>query len=297
VLVPETFGEFVLFGNDQEQTRILLHNESHFAVSIPGKARGAASTSVRPSYGVLVRCQELPIEIGFRMDRAPHSGTASNPAALVASLATAYAADRATDSPRIAPVKRLPRGAAASVAALYTVRGGDDRAMEHLMVTTAAADTQWSLYQTTRFRTGEVSPIEWANFRTALMYYQSWIETEAPDVHPWPASEFAEASAKLTLTPPAFAEAQAKAKELGPLTADATRNLGELLVGFASHDDPPALPIGRATLEITGLRIAGTGLDRAAKVLLRNLDEVKTTYDYRAWCWQCIWAIGNRDAS
>jgi hypothetical protein len=175
------------------------------------------------------------------------------------------------------------------------VRGGGERALEHLMVTTAMGnDTLWSLYQTTRFRTDEVMPIEWVNFRTALAYYQSWIETRAPDVHPWPASEFAEPSAKLTLKPRALVEARAKAQELGALSDESSRNLGELLVGFASHDDPPALPIGRATLELTGLRIAGTGLDRAATVLLRNLGEVKTTHDYRAWCWQCIWAIDNR---
>jgi hypothetical protein len=291
--VAVTIGGFSLLGLDEEETRLLVHRESSFAVAIPGHPRAIEPTSERPQYDVIIKLEDVPLELGYRIDRNP---LGMQPSTVAATMGAPYANGRAASPPKLSPVTTLlAKGAAAAVSALYTLRGSDDRAMEHLAVTTCAGeDALWTLFQTARFRTGDVTSIEWANFRTALMASQSWITSERPNTQLWPASTFAQPSVKMTFTDEAWHEAQQKAADIGEkLPDEQTEELLKLLLTFANSDDPPWLPIGRATLEIAALRISSTQHERAAKVLLRNLGDVKTTHDFRAWCWQCVWVIGN----
>ncbi len=284
-------GGFELLGDDEQETRILIHEQSGFAVSIPGHPRARPPTTDSPTYDVLVALTDVPLELGFRAERDPGE---MPPDARVTTHALGYASERTGGAPSVAPVTALlARGAQAAATTIYTAGDG---IMEHLVVTTAcAADgTVWCLYQTARFRAGELSPVEWANLRTAIMSSQSWLTGDPPKTSVWPRSELVEPSARMLFTPLACREAEAKARDMGPLTNDETQVLAQRLLAFPNTDDPPGLPIGRTTLELAKLQIASCAPEQASKVLLRNLEQVKTAHDFRAWCWQCIWAIGNR---
>ncbi len=281
----------MLLGADEQETRLLVHQASNFAVSIPGHPRASVPTSESPKYDVLVKLTDVPLELGFRAERDPGQ---MPPDARVTTHALAYASQRTGGAPSVAPVNALlARGAQAAATTMYTP---EDGTMEHLVVTTACTDdgTVWCLYQTARFCPGELSPVEWANLRTAIMSGQSWVTSDRPKTSVWPRSELVEPSARMLFTPRACQEAEAKARDMGPLTNDETHVLAQRLLAFPNSDDPPGLPIGRTTLEHAKLQIASCAPEQASKVLLRNLEQVKTAHDFRAWCWQCIWAIGNR---
>lgn len=286
-----SLGEFVLLGDDEQETRLLVHQQSNFAVSIPGHPRACEPTSALPAYDVVIKLTDVPLELGFRAERDPGEMA---PGARVTTHALAYASQRTGGAPSVAPVKALlARGAEAAATTMYTPVDGT---MEHLVVTTARSEdgTVWCMYQTARFSPGELSPVEWANLRTAIMSGQSWVTTDRPRTSVWPRSEIVEPSARMRFTPRACQEAEAKARDMGPLTNDETHVLAQRLLAFPNSDDPPGFPIGRTTIEHAKLQIASCAPEQASKVLLRNLEQVKTAHDFRAWCWQCIWAIGNR---
>jgi hypothetical protein len=122
---------------------------------------------------------------------------------------------------------------------------------------------------------------------------QSWVVTQRPTSELYASSTFAEPSAKLMFTAAAWQEGQAKAGELGAVDATPVDALTKMFLSFANSDDPPSLTIRRATVELAHLQIASVAPNRASQVLLRNLGDVQSTHDFRAWCWQCVWALGN----
>jgi hypothetical protein len=291
--------DFELLGTSTDETRLLVHKGAGYSIPIPGHPVVATAPAGSPAYGAIVRMADVPIEHGFRLDDLP---TSTEPAGLAQALATAYANARAETPPpvRAVPPKLRADGAAAAASALYVLRDAADRSMEHLVVTIKPrnAAAVWALYHTARYTIREVNPIRWAHVRTAIADKQHWDPAAPRRTTPalWPAtSAFAECSAALKLTESAWAEASAKAAAIGPLADDETEALAKLILGMANNDDPPTLALHPYILELAMRQIAMQGPTRAAEAILRNLAEVKTTHDLRAWCWQCVWAIGNRD--
>jgi hypothetical protein len=148
-----------------------------------------------------------------------------------------------------------------------------------------------ALYHTTRFRTGDLDLLQWAHRRSLIIDQHRWGEplTTAPSLYP--PSTFALPAARLDLTDAAWAEAQAKAADLGELTSEQATALTGALVELAQTDDPPTQP---PQLELAMRKVTTVGPSKAAEVLLRNLEACKTAFDLRAWAWQCTWAIENR---
>jgi hypothetical protein len=288
---------FDWIGADGE-TRLLLHRGCGYSIAIPGQPAIATDLPAPPpAYDVVVRLSAPVMELGFRLDTLP---VATEPVALATALALTYSAARAGEQPAMTPQPAVARavGADAAVTGMYAVAPAALATMEHLMVLVRrSGDSLWALYGTIRFSRTDVNAIRWAHVRTAMMGAQHWdpaaARTSAPRLFP-EASPLAEPSAKLDWTDDAWAEAQAKAADLGPLTDRQTQTLVQLLIDFTKSDDPPTLELHPAMIQLITQRVSSIGASRAAEVLLRNVELVKTTHDLRAWCWQCVWAIGNR---
>lgn len=292
--MTESFGGFELLGAEADETRRLVHRESGYSIAVPGHPRAAASANERPKYDVLLTLADAPIELGFRLDRGTEQ---LDKQALAGALALTYATGR-TANPNIAALRgpAVPSGPVAGARGTYALRDSDGRDMESLAVLVRdGAGGLWSLYQTIRFRTGDVTPVEWANFRTALCAEHTW-DGSTPAGQPaiWPTSAFLEPSVRIKFVDTAWKEAEAKAAEMGPLEDEETGLLAQRLFSLASNDATPSTAVPRPILELTSRDISMAAPPRAAETLLRNLDDVKTFHDYRGWCWQCAWAIGNR---
>jgi hypothetical protein len=190
-------------------------------------------------------------------------------------------------------------GAAAGAHATYEVAGpADDATMEQvwLLVRPTSGGVQ-AVYHTTRFRTADINHIQWAHLRTLIIDQYHWDPSaprqSAPDL--WPESVIARASAKLHLTDAGWSEAVAKSKDIGPLTDEHTNVLVDIFREVAMTDEPPKTPVVGILTELIERRIAACAPSRAAEALLRNLVLCATVMDLRAWSWQCVWAIGNRE--
>jgi hypothetical protein len=285
---------FVLLGDPTEETRLLVHRGCGYSTAIPGHPSLGAGAEPAPRYDAVITLGDLRIEHGVRLDSMP---TGMEPQALATALATTYANAR-SDGP--AKVSMLPpplRPVDAAVFAHYVVRDAPDH-MELLVVLVRPHATGlWALFHTIRHAFREVNPVQWFHLRAAVLASQHW-DPEAPRTASpslFPSSAFAEASAKLAFTPDAWAEAQRKATDIGPLSDVESTSLLELVLEFARSDDPPTLPVHEYVTQVFMRQLAGVGPTRAAEALMRNLDQVRTVHDLRAWCWQCVWAIGNRD--
>jgi len=288
---------FVLLGAPEDETRLLLHRGCGFSIAIPGHPTLTTPSQPSPRYDTLVTLSDLRIELGFRLDQLP---TGTEPRALALTLATAYASERTDERPRpdALPPPLRARGADAAVRVSYAVRGHEPATIELLVVTVRRHDRGlWALYLTARHAVPDLNPVQWANVRAALLGHQHWEpaapRTEATRV--WPAaSAFAELAAPLTLSAHAWSEAQHKAAAIGPLEDHQTERLVRLLVDVANGDQPPAVEIPDVLRQMIARQIIECGPARAAETICRDLDSATTAHDLRAWCWENIWAIGNR---
>ncbi|MBL0216513.1 MAG: hypothetical protein IPQ07_21850 [Myxococcales bacterium] len=293
---PHLTGGFELRGTDAHETRLLVHPAFGYAIAVPGHARLVAPTAELPRYGAVLALADGPIEIGLRMDEVP---TAIAPDAIAAALALAYARSRALDPDAIKGSaldgRVLARGADAGTRATYVLRGEDPQAMEFLALTTkAAAPIVHALHLTVRYRRTDLTPFAWASLRSALLNHQSWDPERLPSTTLWPASTMVAGSVSFELSAAATAEARAKAADIGTVTPEEVGRLADLLLGFAGTDDAPTMPMHAFVHELTSRQVAAAVPPRIAEVLVRNIADVASMHDLRAWSWQCFWAVGNR---
>lgn len=252
-----------------------------------------------PKYDVVLQLQDVPVELGFRMDEAPTQ--LKVPALVTASLIT-YTQLRATG-----PVGRLrmdaaeppllASGAICTLHAAYGLKGDDTAAMETLAITAKAGrrDVLNLLHMTIRFRAGDLSPFSYSNLFPALLAHQSWQPGELPSTQVWPASPaFAKPQAELALTDAAFEVARGKAALIGEVSPKDVNQLADYLIAETNRKIAPSAPWVRDLDLPVARTIAGCIPSQPAEVLLRNLHEVQTGHDYRGWLWQNYWAVGNR---
>lgn len=297
--MTDSAAGFELLGDTEDETRLLLHRGCGYSIPIPGHpvvSREPPPES--PRFDVVIQLSDLPVAVLFRLDVVP---TGMQAEALATSLVQAYATGRAADTPRGGPVggSLVTPGADGQASLIYSLpESGGKQQMEHVSVTAHAhPEGLWALYQSMRHSNQEVNPVKWAHLRNAMYRNAHWDpaqpRTSPPALWP-PSSAFAELSGSLTLTEEAWAEAQAKATDIGPLTDDQVVNSIRLFITFSNSDHPPTFELHSYLLDMTSHHVAAQNPSRAADAFLRNINQVKTMHDFRAWIWQCIWAIGNR---
>lgn len=300
-------AHFDLLGATGDETRMLVERTSGYSVPLPGYPSPVLVVASTPKYDAMVvlggattdpgaPASALRVAHGFRLDEVP---AGPEPRALAQALVTAYAANRAASPARPRPIPdRLRPGTVAGGQATYPLRDAADPTIEQLWVLVRPSPQGfWALHHTTRFRTADLNALQWAHLRSLVVDKHHWDpdapRTTAPAMYP--PSAFARPAAKLDLTDEAWHEATAKARDVGPLADEQTTALADLLVEIAQTDDPPSTPVIPPLLQLHMRKIAMCGPTRAAEALLRNLQACKTMFDLRAWCWQCAWAIGNRE--
>jgi len=288
---------FELLGSADDETRLLVHRPSGYALPVPGHPRIVdMAANASPVYDLVLAMTDLPIEVGVRLDEVP-AGVA--PATLATSLALAFTASRVATTPMVREdLGGWPgAGATAGASCAYALRDDASR-LEALTVTVRAHESGcWVMYRTLGFVRDDVNPVRWANIRTAMAVHTHWDPTAPRAAAPaiWPAtSELAAPGAVMRFTPAAAAEARTKADALGAMSGDDATRLLELLLRFSDTDDPPTHPQHPYVLDLAARQLAMGGPPEVTEVLLRNLGQIQSTYDLRAWCWQCIWAMGNR---
>ncbi|MGE0403187.1 MAG: hypothetical protein AB7T06_41150 [Kofleriaceae bacterium] len=287
-------ADFVLLGADTDETRILRDRASGYSVALVGHPSLAPVPEDTPRYDVVVTLADVKAEHGFRIDVVPSS---MSPQALAVAFATAYANTRAKDSPQVLAIapKFRPTGTEGGAMAQYRLRGDDPDSVEQVWIATKPSSNGVSLYHTTRCNLDDVNPIKWFHLRSACMGQHQWSEPEIPRAPIWPNSEMATPTAKLDLTEPEWAEAAAKAREMPELTASAHAELIPFFTSVARTDNPPATELHEKELEIRWGQLSRMVDPAIAHLFLRNLSHCKTALDLRAWAWQCVWAIGNRN--
>lgn len=240
------------------------------------------------------------MQIGLRLDTLPGG---LQPEALTLSLVQAYAMSRAKGPVRTVPVRGriLTAGADAAACTIYSLPDENDKQQMEFVAVTARRNggDVWAVYRTIRYSNEEINPIKWSHFRSAVSDKQDWDPTEPRTSAPalWPAaSAFAQLGANLSLLEEAFAEAQAKADDIGPLTNEQVLALLDNLMQVADNDYPPTFEFNSYMSNMVCNRLAMCGPMRAVDVLLRNVAQAQHFHDFRAWIWQNIWAIGNRTA-
>jgi hypothetical protein len=154
-----------------------------------------------------------------------------------------------------------------------------------------------ALYQVIRFRRGELNPVQWANFRTAVASTQDWTGKDSLVPVLWPESRFVGPGIKLELLPAALEEAHSKAAALRGISSTEADGLTDILIEFAVSTDPPSYQLQQVVLDMGARQIAMRCESRFAEVLLRNFYSIRNTHDLRGWCWQCLWALANRAIS
>jgi hypothetical protein len=281
----------------------MLETTTGYSVVLPGHPQIAATPGGLPTYDVVVKLRDAPVELGFRIDDVP--ATAMEPMAMAHAFALAYAKNRSVQSTRptlihpLPPAKR-PINTIGGAHAVYGLRDCEaDPVMEQVFVLLQPAPSGvWSLTHTTRFKTAELDVFEWANLRAAVFDQHHW-DPEFPRDRPtpvWPPeSEIAICGAKLALTPEGWQEAVAKAGLIGQLTGEHAMTLVEALLAFVQTNDPPRNRIHPMLFPLYMQRIAAIGPGNIAEAMLRNIERCLTTHDLRAWAWQCMWAIARQD--
>lgn len=238
-----------------------------------------------------VRLADADVTVEYRLDQLPRTGDAR---ALAMALVEAYMTNAAQEPVRFGPAP-IPTGAEAAASATYQVEGTDEHAMEFVTIAlrTHGLATH-SLYQIVRFRRGELNPVQWANFRTAVAGAQDWSGQTSSTPNLWPSSSFVAPGIRLELLPAAFDEARNKAAALQGIASSDVDGLIDILLEFAVSNDPPSYELQKVVLDMGAQQIAMRCETRFTEVLLRNFFSIRNTHDLRGWCWQCLWALGNR---
>jgi hypothetical protein len=289
--------EYELLGLDDAETRVLRERTTGYSVAIPGYPALIPVVNDGPRYDALVQLRALPARLGFRIDGLP---TALDPKQLARTLATSFAASRAVEPPFVKPMPTTmrPASSAAGADAVYPIRDTTDPTIEQIWIVLRPSPIgMWALYHTTWFRTADVNTIHWGHLRASMVDQHEWDPADPRDAAPqiWPTSTIGKPSARLDLTDDGWGEAQAKAAEVGSLTPHEVTTVAEVMTDMALSDQPPRLEVAELRFDAIKARISMAIPPQAAGVLLRNLGECRTMLDLRAWCWQCAWAVGNRN--
>ena len=123
---------------------------------------------------------------------------------------------------------------------------------------------------------------------------QRWDEEAVETLDVWPPSAFVKPSVSLELTDEAWETAQTNAAAIGAVDGDHIATVTDLLIGFANTEQHPSRHVPKYLLDAVAERIASNLDTVVSVVLLRNLYNVITMHDLRGWCWQALWALGNR---
>ncbi|MGE0404255.1 MAG: hypothetical protein AB7T06_46530 [Kofleriaceae bacterium] len=289
-------ADFVLLGADSDETRLLLDRASGYSTPLPGHPTIASVQQEIPRYDAVVTLGDVKAEYGFRIeDRATHT----DPEALARQLTSAVAAPRVREDWKIVPTRvselLRPPGATGGAEVTYPLRGFEETTVEHLWVALQPNDHGlWVLYRTTRYRAADFVTIKWHHLRTSFSGHHHWDpsapRSQCPTI--WPASQLGLPTATLDLTEDAWREARAKAHDVGVVTSAQVVKIVEILNNVAEEDFPPALIVPEIVTELHTRRLGDLG--DIGEVLIRNVRQCKTAFDFRAWAWQCAWAIGNR---
>jgi hypothetical protein len=292
-------GGFELRGAHGDETRLLVHGETGYAIAIPGSPQAIAPSSESPTYGVLLRLADAPIEVGLRMDVLDTAIPVEN---LIAPMGLAYAQSRAADvgDLRLEELwgRMRPSGMKAAVGVNYRLRGGDERAMEYLsIVGNVVGGRTYALHLTIRYRRGETTPFAWSNVRTAILSHQTWKADDLPSTQIWPSTTwFVPRSAKFELTEQAFAAARAKADEIDAISQGDVDTLADILLAAVNNDSEPEYPWHPMSSSHLAGKLSAAIPSSVVDILMRDIDKVQSMHDFRGWAWQCYWAVGNRAA-
>ncbi len=299
-LAADDYGTTLeLSGADGDESRVLSHPEHQYAVAVPGRPRMALDPRGVPGYDGVAMLEDVPVEVGVQIKELPpaHFGWES-----LDSLVEKYVEYRTSGRYKLEPLEErlLAPGTTEARTALYVLREKPRRQMEFLVASWrpddwwgARRERPWVSYLTVRFWSEDLNPACWANLRAALLAGQRWDGT-MPEPVAWPESTFATSDAKLALLPAAWDEARAKGIALAWLADTQAQALTSWLMTIATSNDPPWHEATDAERGAARRMLAEAGPPEAVEVLARNLGEVRTTHDLRAWCWQGIWALLNR---
>src|SRR5450432_98118 len=105
--VARTIGGFELLGTDDDETRMLVHRASGYAVAMPGHPRASAAHLDSPASDIVITLTDKPVELAYRLDTMPAS---LEPEALAVSLALAYGSARIAATPGLQPEVKPLRG-------------------------------------------------------------------------------------------------------------------------------------------------------------------------------------------
>lgn len=138
-----------------------------------------------------------------------------------------------------------------------------------------------------RYPPKHVNAFAAANLRAALSAHQTWVRGELPSMDVWPAGgAFSTPQLSLGSTKRGSDAARAKAELLVGMSDSEAQRVREVLLREASMDDPPHRPWTAADTR----RVA----ERIPEILARDLGDVQSMHDFRAWCRDCTWVVDNR---
>lgn len=282
-----------LTGAEGDETRVLVHPTNGYSLVVPGRPRLELDPRGMPGYDALVTLGDLPVEIGVQFEEL---GTVHPEWTGLKRLSEDYATYRTYSHVKLEPLEAglVPAGAEAATSCLYVLREKPRRQMEFLVTSMDRRGPKPRVvYLTVRFPSEALNPACWANLRAALLAGQRW-DGSPPQVSAWPASKLASSDVRLQLQPSAWAEAEAKARGLTALSDEQAHGLISRLMAIASSNDPPTHVLSAEDRTATRATLAAVGPAPAIEVLVRNLDEIETAHDLRAWCWQNLWALIHR---
>ena len=282
---------FELRGSTADETRLLVETTTGYSVPIPGhpilEQTGAEAT---------VRLTDVKARYGFHIEEARVPAKQG----LARSLVEEFAASRAREAPVATSVPAMlrPKTAIDGAEAAYPLAEIDDLTIEHVwIVIRPSRSGALVLRRTTTYRAADFMTIKWHHLRTAFSALHHW-DADSPRSSSsviWPESSIALPSATLDLTDDGWMEAKAKAADVGVVTSPQVKAIVEILTNVAEEDFPPSLPVPEivSALHVRRLRELG----RVGEVLTRNVAQCATALDFRAWAWQCAWALMHREST
>lgn len=274
-LTPSDRG-FDMRGEAGEQVRLLVHGSSGFAIALPGRPRWIGP---RGTDSAVIAADAMQIIV--RRERY-HS---EDPALLMRRELAQTARWRSLAGSDVEIVETLPpRGGAASMAATYARRQGEEDVIEYVVMNARGVTPNIeAMFLYASFSPARVDMFTWADLRSALGAHQLWVHGELPLVVVWPVVRVS------------FDDARAdKAGALGAMTTDEAKGVVMVLLAEAGANDRPTTPWSTVDSERVVRRLRESVREGIASVLAVGLAEVQTMHDFRSWCRCCMWAVENR---
>ena len=289
-------ADFVLLGNDSDETRLLVERTSGYSAPLPAFPKVSSRLNGLPAWDIAIDHRDVQASYAFKLDVVEDSST---PQVTASSLLASYAQERAREGFVVRPMPvAAPLRSGSSVAGaelLYPSRGSAELFHEHLWLSLRRYDGRiWALTRLTRYQPSKLYTIKWHHLRTSFSAHHHWDHehprTEVPML--WPESLITRPAGDLDLTDDAWLEAKAKAADLGTLDSAQIKTLVEILTNVVEEDFPPALRVPEVLSQLHVRRIREVG--PSGNVLTRNVSLCETAHDFRGWAWQCAWANMNR---